>query len=308
MRHTFAVLWIYINFLYSRVLESHMHLKERMTHQKFLCTKIWMCQSLFNLNVSNRNFRFVISIVSKLWQLTVQRTTMLQCVIFEMSSPEIIKLHHSDCPCILFRLGTGSYQWDMLSLRRWSQVRLIICLFLFMWATACPFALFLCFNSLDLKPNKPEWSYSEWVTYSVWTDTRYVSWPLAGCVCLKKMCIVYPETLPSSVIEIQMMHSRKESIRCFGNASRRQYRFSLLIPLLPSLLTIDHGTAELVVLFWLKPVSLACLSCAGAWIALFCLLTVFFCHGCFWKKKTLWGSSGNVCSLHNKWSYFRNET
>lgn len=53
----------------------------------------------------------------------------------------------------------------------------------------------------------------------------------------------------------------------------------------PSLLTIDHSTPGLVVLFWLKPVLLACLSHVGAWEAFFCLLIVFFCHSCFWKKK-----------------------
>lgn len=106
---------------------------------------------------------------------------------------------------------------------------------------------------------------------------------------------------------------RKESIRHFGNDSRwssplfffffecidclHEYPSCPQMP--PSLLTIDHSTPGLVVLFWLKPVLLACLSRVGAWEAFFCLLIVFFCHSCFWKKKTLWGSSGNCCSLHS---------
>lgn len=142
----------------------------------------------------------------------------LQCVIFEMSLPEII------CPprsvftlrCILCLLGMGSYQRDVLrtSLGTWSQVRWIAFFFFSLssaeltWAADSRQRLFF-FLLFQLTGSQAKLARTIlfWMTHGpVYEQTRDTpSGPRLGvCVYLKKMYIAYPETLRSSVTEIRM--------------------------------------------------------------------------------------------------------
>lgn len=251
-----------------------------MTHQRCLFTIIRMCQSIFFLIwLSNRNFQFVIVILSNVWRLTdlwtkPQPVTVFQVsvcdlwnVIISFSLVSVFILH-----CMLCLLGMGSCQWDMLrtSLRRWSQVRRITFFLVhvscwFTWETTRLCALFVChcissqaiLTDHALNDSQIEYELTQDVSDGLWL-----------AVCILSKCVLHilnftqlcnrdaDETLQrkeSDVLDVPL----EDSVDCLSECP-------CYPQMPPPLLTIDHSTAGLVVLFWLKPVSLACLSCTEA--------------------------------------------
>lgn len=140
----------------------------------------------------------------------------------------------------------------------------------YMWATTHLCALFYVSARLISGKTKTDWLSFKWLIGYVWTVI----------VCRRHVCVL---------MFWRCFWKKKSFSHCVDGLGGRP--FYPQMP--PSLLTIDHSNAGLVVLFWLKPVLLV--SCRSLKRSLLFLLVVFFCQRCFWKSD-IWGRSGTFYS------------